>query len=181
MSGGSNANTARFELMENLTRKSADVKKRLGDLNKLPAPPNSNKKAELEKELQGVKDTAARLDKVSVRCRNFYIAAIQQIKTQFCFDDPLFTFIDLLVPSSARDFEKHPSLAAVLLRFPILREDVNPQKLDDEWRAHKTIHYSKFSAHKKPTNEDDYEDCVNDDEYRKKRRKIIKHLPVTSL
>lgn len=111
-----------------------------------PPPANCAIVKDLNGKIQGTKDAQTRLERVKVNARNFYIRAIIELQTRFCFDDDIFSFIDILQPATARDFRVHVSLAVVLKRFPILSGDIpDPQTLDNEWRGHKSLRFSLFS------------------------------------
>lgn len=70
-----------------------------------------------------------------VTCLNFYIELVSQIKTRFDFADPLYDFLQWVDPQEAQKFNVK-SLSFVLERFPCLKNDIDAQKLDSEWKLH---------------------------------------------
>lgn len=67
--------------------------------------------------------------------RQFYITLVTEMKERYQFIDPVFDVIKIIDPPFAQSF-KINSLQCVLRRFSILKQFVDQQKLDEEWRAH---------------------------------------------
>ncbi|KAJ8966722.1 hypothetical protein NQ314_003344 [Rhamnusium bicolor] len=70
------------------------------------------------------------------------VQLISEIKSRFTFDDSVFSLLEIVDPSTAQLFETR-SLCKVLERFPILKEYVNAQDLDNEWKAHALLDFTK--------------------------------------
>lgn len=88
-------------------------------------------------------------------CLNFYVELAGQIKARFDFSDPLFKLIQFVQPNIAQDDGfLIKSLAPLLHRFPILKNFVNPQKIDSEWKAHNLLDHTNLELDpSKPVNE----------------------------
>jgi hypothetical protein len=73
-----------------------------------------------------------------INCMNFYIELVSQIKSRFNFSDSVFDCLKILEPKTAQTFKtlKIESLVHVFQRFPILKNFVDPQKVDSEWKLH---------------------------------------------
>ncbi|KAG5890191.1 hypothetical protein JTB14_010654 [Gonioctena quinquepunctata] len=65
-------------------------------------------------------------------CLKFYIELISEIKKRFMFTDPIFDFISIVDP---RECSKINSLLPVIKRFGFLKDFIDIQKLDNEWRG----------------------------------------------
>lgn len=76
-------------------------------------------------------------------CLQFYITLVSEIKKRFIFKDELFNIIDMIDPLQAQSF-KIKSLSNVLKRFPILKDYVNSQELDNEWRDHALMDFKEL-------------------------------------
>lgn len=74
-------------------------------------------------------------------CLKFYIALASQIKEKFKFDDQVFEIISLLEPSEAQAFHIK-TLQKCFHRFPILKQHLKLQEVDDEWRQHALLNHS---------------------------------------
>ncbi|KAG5863457.1 hypothetical protein JTB14_026641 [Gonioctena quinquepunctata] len=80
----------------------------------------------------------ATMNTFSTSCLKFYIRLLTEIKDRFVFDDALFDLISVLEPRNAQALNVL-SLYPILQRFSCLREYVNPQILDNEWRQHSLL------------------------------------------
>jgi hypothetical protein len=78
-------------------------------------------------------------------CLHFYIELVGQIKQRFDFSDPLFDIVNIVEPTIAQDegFAVR-TLSPVLTRFPILKNHVNPQKVDSEWKEHNLLDHKSL-------------------------------------
>ncbi|XP_072402181.1 uncharacterized protein [Diabrotica undecimpunctata] len=74
----------------------------------------------------------------------FYIELVSNIKNRFTFNDPIYKIISILDPKIAQSFEIK-SLQCVTNQFPILKEYVNIQELDNEWRRHALLDFEKLN------------------------------------
>lgn len=94
--------------------------------------------------LNNVKDHVSKEDlfRFYTSCLNFYMKLISEIKKRFTFDDSVFSLLEILDPLRAQSFETK-SLSKVLERFPILREYVDTQELDNEWKAHALLNFAE--------------------------------------
>lgn len=77
-------------------------------------------------------------------CLEFYIELVTQIKKRFKFDDDIYTLIDIVDPMKAQTFEIK-SLQQVLVKFPILKNFVDEQQLDNEWRRHALLDFEEMN------------------------------------
>lgn len=66
---------------------------------------------------------------------NFYIELVTDIKKRFTFKEPVFQVVNVVNPVVAQLFEIK-SLVHVVSMFPILKQHINLQDLDNEWREH---------------------------------------------
>lgn len=76
-------------------------------------------------------------------CLNFYIELISEIKKRFKFEDELFSIIEVVNPLKAKTYEIK-SLMGVFQRFPILKEHVNIQQVDNEWKTHALLDFKNY-------------------------------------
>ncbi|CAH0546932.1 unnamed protein product [Brassicogethes aeneus] len=76
-------------------------------------------------------------------CLQFYIELVSQIKKRFVFDDDVFDIVSIVDPMNAQSFSVR-TLAKVTKRFPILKECINCQELDNEWRDHAHIDFKEM-------------------------------------
>ncbi|KAI4454200.1 hat family c-terminal dimerization region [Holotrichia oblita] len=65
----------------------------------------------------------------------FYIALVKNMKEKFSFKEPIFNIIDILDPKIAQSF-KTKSLINIINLFPVLKDHLDAQALDNEWRRH---------------------------------------------
>lgn len=73
-------------------------------------------------------------------CLNFYIELASQIKNRFVFTDNVFDIIEIVNPLKAQSFNRK-SLIDIINKFPFIKEFINCQELDNEWRHHGTMDY----------------------------------------
>ena len=71
--------------------------------------------------------------------RQFYITLVSKLKERYQFTDPVFKVIKIVDPPFAQSL-KINSLQCVIARFPILKQFVDQQKLDQEWQQHGLNH-----------------------------------------
>lgn len=71
---------------------------------------------------------------------SFYIELVKNIKDRFRFEDPIFKITEIIDPKTAQSFETK-SLKHILDRFPILKDHVDIQALDNEWRRHALLNF----------------------------------------
>ncbi|KAG5883793.1 hypothetical protein JTB14_036670 [Gonioctena quinquepunctata] len=64
----------------------------------------------------------------------------KNIKEKFNFQDPIFNIIDILDPKVAQSFNTK-SLKHIIDSFPVLKEHVDIQALDNEWKKHALLHF----------------------------------------
>lgn len=74
-------------------------------------------------------------------CLNFYVELVSEIKKRFVFNDPIFEIIKIVDPQTAQSFTEK-SLEHVLQAFPVLKNFVEAQQLDNEWRKHAFLEYA---------------------------------------
>ena len=91
------------------------------------------------------------LDYFFMSVRNFYITAVSEIKKRFNFDDDVFNLLPIVKPKNARQLSPQ-SLSGLFNRFPVLREIVNEDDAESEWREHVNL-------------SDDYFDVSSNHEY----------------
>jgi len=77
-----------------------------------------------------------------INCMNFYIEAVTQIKKKFDFSDPVFECLEILEPKTAQSF-KIKSLNKIINRFPCLKNVVDIQKVDAEWKTHALLNFEE--------------------------------------
>ncbi|KAI4455591.1 hat family dimerization domaincontaining protein-related [Holotrichia oblita] len=77
-------------------------------------------------------------------CLSFYIELSTEIKNRFVFTDPIFEIIDILDPLMAQCF-KIKSLSSVTSKFPFLKQYIDCQKLDNEWRQHGLMDHKLYN------------------------------------
>ncbi|XP_018563337.1 uncharacterized protein LOC111692190 [Anoplophora glabripennis] len=65
----------------------------------------------------------------------FYVELVSNIKERFQFSDPIYEILKVVDPNEAQSFNIK-SVNNVLERFPILKDYVDSQELDNEWRRH---------------------------------------------
>ena len=75
------------------------------------------------------------IDHFLISIRNFYKVAIAEIRKRFEFDDDAFAVLKLVKPSNARKLLP-PSLFDFFQRFPNVKEAVDPEMAEEEWRDH---------------------------------------------
>lgn len=68
-------------------------------------------------------------------CLQFYIELCNQIKNRFTFEDDIFDIIEIVDPVKAQSFSVK-SLTKVINKFSFLKNYINCQELDNEWRQH---------------------------------------------
>ena len=67
--------------------------------------------------------------------RNFYATAVSELQQCFNFDDDVFNLLPMIKPKNAHNLCPQ-SLSALFKRFPILRDNVNEDEAEVEWRDH---------------------------------------------
>lgn len=85
-------------------------------------------------------------------CLTFYIELVTQIKKRFDFKDDLYTLIDIVNPSIAQKYDVK-SLGPVLKKFPNLKNFVDEQQLDNEWRQHALLNFKELELDKEESAE----------------------------
>lgn len=78
--------------------------------------------------------------KFSTSILSFYTDLAKNIKEKFNFKEPIFDIIDILDPKVAQSF-KTKSLKHIIDSFPVLKDHVDPQALDNEWKKHALLHF----------------------------------------
>ena len=68
-------------------------------------------------------------------CKNFCIEAILQIQNRFDLDAEIHTIVQCIVPANAASL-KPPSLGPICQQLPYLKDCLNIDALDREWRLH---------------------------------------------
>lgn len=76
-------------------------------------------------------------------CLHFYLELVTDLKKRFVFEDEIFEIIDIIDPKFAQSF-KVKSLNHVIRRFPILKNFINYQEVDNEWKDHALLDYKQF-------------------------------------
>lgn len=96
--------------------------------------------------------SSADIDLFYKTCLNFYVELVTQVKTRFEFSDPLFSLISVIEPKVAQDFTVN-TLQPLLNRFPVIKEFVDRQQVDNEWKAHAFLNYKELGldSTKQPT------------------------------
>ena len=70
--------------------------------------------------------------------RNFYAKAVTEIKKRFNFDDEVFNILPMVKPKNAQQLSPQ-SLSPLFKRFPVLRDSINEDDAESEWRAHANL------------------------------------------
>ncbi|CAG9786569.1 unnamed protein product [Diatraea saccharalis] len=97
---------------------------------------------EIEKEIPAPKTQITDFRK---SCLPFYIEAIKQITQRFIFSDPLYDIIELVTdPQKAQSFETK-DLTFVVNRFPYLRNDLDLEELNKEWKMHALLDFTHLN------------------------------------
>ena len=68
-------------------------------------------------------------------CRNFLVESIDQIQKRFDLDAEIHDIVQCTLPQNAASTIP-PSLEGICQKLPYLREILNTEKLDREWREH---------------------------------------------
>lgn len=76
-------------------------------------------------------------------CQHFYIELVSEIKQRFDFSDSIFDLISIVEPSIAQSYNVK-SLGNIFERFPYLKNVVNAQDLDNEWKRH-ALEYESYN------------------------------------
>lgn len=87
------------------------------------------------------------LDLFYKQCLRFYIELCSEIKKRFVFDDPIFDVVKVVDPLMAQQFEPN-SLGFIFNRFPFLKNLIDPQALDNEWREHALLDFKDLGLDK---------------------------------
>ena len=82
-----------------------------------------------------------------ISIRNFYKVAIAEIRKRFEFDDDAFAVLKLVKPSNARKLLPS-SLFDFFQRFPNVKEAVDPEMAEEEWRDHINLPLQLFQITK---------------------------------
>ena len=77
----------------------------------------------------------ADVDNFLTTCKNFLIESILQIQSRFDLDDPVHEIVQCLLPSNAAAL-KPRSLRSICQKLPYLKDTIDLNKLDMEWRQH---------------------------------------------
>jgi hypothetical protein len=93
-------------------------------------------------------------------CLTFYVELLTQIKQRFDFKDEIYTFIEIVDPVKAQKYEIK-SLRPVLMQYPILKDFVDEQQLDNEWKQHALFDFKEFGLDKNHTAEKYWQDVFS--------------------
>jgi hAT family C-terminal dimerisation region len=85
------------------------------------------------------------IDNFFLSVRNFYAKAVYEFKTRFNFEDDVYKILPILKPKNARKLSPQ-SLSCLFTRYPILRDHVNEDDADNEWRAHVNLSCDYFNV-----------------------------------
>lgn len=77
-------------------------------------------------------------------CKSFYIEIVTEIEKRFSFNDPIFDVIMIVDPKVAQEY-KIKSFLPVFKRFAFLKDIINQQELDKEWRQHALLDYNLYN------------------------------------
>lgn len=83
------------------------------------------------------------LDQFLVTCLNFYVEVVDQLKTRFDFSDPIFELLELVEPKNAQSFSIRNVSQLIVKRFPFMKDIINMQDLDTEWKRHALLDHVK--------------------------------------
>lgn len=77
--------------------------------------------------------------------RNFYAKAVAELKTRLNFDDDVNKLLPMIKPKNARQLSPQ-SLSSLFIGYRVLRDHVNEDDAESEWRAHVNLSndYSMF-------------------------------------
>lgn len=89
---------------------------------------------------------AEELHKFLETCRDFCIEAVSQLKQRFDFSDTIFNLISVVDPAVAQSSTLEiRSLIPVVSRFPQLKDHINLQQLEQEWRDFTFLDHSRHN------------------------------------
>ncbi len=80
-----------------------------------------------------------------ISVRNFYAKAVAELKTRFNFDDNVYKLLPMIKPKSARQLSPQ-SLWSLFIRYPVLRDHVNEDDAESEWRSHVSLSDDYFNV-----------------------------------
>ncbi len=75
------------------------------------------------------------IDQFLMHCKNFLIESILQVQSRFDIDDPVHEIVQCLLPSNATAI-KPRSLGSICQKLPYLKDSIDLDRLDMEWRQH---------------------------------------------
>lgn len=82
---------------------------------------------------------------------SFYLELVSNIKSRFKFNDIIYDILKIVDPKEAQSFDVK-SMNMVFERFPFLKDYLDPQQTDNEWRKHAFLNLENLEA---PVNEPD--------------------------
>ena len=85
------------------------------------------------------------MDYFFLSVRNFYAKAVYEFKTRFNFEDDVCKSSQWWKPKNARKLSPQ-SLSCLFMRYPLLRDHVNEDDADNEWRAHVNLSCDYFNV-----------------------------------
>lgn len=77
---------------------------------------------------------------------SFYVELVRVVKLKFNFNDEIYNIITIVDPQTAQDYETK-TLSSLGKRFPILKQLINFQDLDTEYKRHALLDHAKQGLH----------------------------------